>query len=832
MKKFFSLVLALVMALSLTTVAWGAEVPVADTAALNTALTSASSGTIIKLAADTTYDLTTAIPEGVTLEGVGTTTVLNLGAAQYKIPNKGVTIKNVTIKDEVNSTKIGLFVAGVNVTLESVNYASANEVAITLRNKNTTENTFTLKDSTLSSTARGIGWCYFTGTILVEDSVIDSGNSIHIDEGDNVAKIVIKESTLYGNVAAGTTGSFEFENVTFEASKSAGSAYAGVSSYSTTAPRTFKECTFTSATDIGKNTENFTLIDCNLNGTAITAENIKTLMPDHNYSEKNVSVNGDVAGAVAEVGGTQYKSLTEAMKAVTSSNNTLTLLDNVTTSEKWDCRYNDAKFTVPVTIDGNGKTLKLTGEVKDNNWNTVFRFEEDATVKNLTIDASAATGIERGISAKKSIVVENCTFIGNDSAKRAIIFGEGAGDALGNVTATVTGSTFTNWSYGVSDNQSGKDAKSVSITGNTFNDASVLVSASEDVIFNNNNVDDGYVNISSYSVPNELAVTATGNTLDVDFADYNSIKAKTITTDTNDFATTGTLVAPAGYVVLKTTTGAEVVVPAVAFGDKYDLYQADAGMNAALKAKNPDVAGLSFDEFDAKTNKDGSGRVAYIAANNGEYFVKTTSPTIVDYAVTDAGKNTVLYYVTVAGTSAANFEYEEAVSAFTNFGVKCDQVNITPVAGATYFKAADGDVYMADDAGTGVNYLLNGKVVSGVHAGTPEEHTFVINNYKYDATLKQNIPTSAVCTKCLMNTGSIYLRTKVPATYTLYTTTGEGSVNYTVALPGASAVPSAPAVGGTVVESAATFDAGVAMYVGMSVMAAAGSMVVLKKRED
>ena len=33
------------------------------------------------------------------------------------------------------------------------------------------------------------------------------------------------------------------------------------------------------------------------------------------------------------------------------------------------------------------------------------------------------------------------------------------------------------------------------------------------------------------------------------------------------------------------------------------------------------------------------------------------------------------------------------------------------------------------------------------------------------------------------------------------------------------------------VESAETFDAGIAMYVGMSVMAAAGSAVVLKKKD-
>ena len=42
---------------------------------------------------------------------------------------------------------------------------------------------------------------------------------------------------------------------------------------------------------------------------------------------------------------------------------------------------------------------------------------------------------------------------------------------------------------------------------------------------------------------------------------------------------------------------------------------------------------------------------------------------------------------------------------------------------------------------------------------------------------------------------------------------------------------STPAVDGDKVESAETFDAGIAMYVGMSVMAAAGSAVVLKKKD-
>ena len=53
--------------------------------------------------------------------------------------------------------------------------------------------------------------------------------------------------------------------------------------------------------------------------------------------------------------------------------------------------------------------------------------------------------------------------------------------------------------------------------------------------------------------------------------------------------------------------------------------------------------------------------------------------------------------------------------------------------------------------------------------------------------------------------------------------------NYTVVGGGAPVV--APADKDNTVESPKTFDAGIAMYVGMSVMAAAGSAVVLKKKD-
>ena len=335
-----------------------------------------------------------------------------------------------------------------------------------------------------------------------------------------------------------------------------------------------------------------------------------------------------------------------------------------------------------------------------------------------------------------------------------------------------------------------------------------------------------------------VAAAVDGDTITLLAACAENVTVPVITLDPNGYAYTGTLKAPTGYQVLKNTDGTFVTVPTVTFGDKFDLYLADDGMKAALKAKTPAVAALSFDEVGAKKNTDGSGRVAYIAANNGQFFVKTTNPTVADYAVTYAGKTDVLYYVTVAGTDADNFNYDEEVKAFNNWGLKCGQINNTGWTTAQkaedYFMASDYVVYRAAPAGIGTNYLLDGVVVSGVRVGTTIDHHFVASNFKYDAATGANVPTSAICTTCTQTTTAIYKIGKAPANAVVKPLYVDGVVSTVWEV-----VPAAASVGGTVVTpstdkvtSAETFDAGIAMYVGMSVMAAAGSAVVLKKRED
>ena len=235
-----------------------------------------------------------------------------------------------------------------------------------------------------------------------------------------------------------------------------------------------------------------------------------------------------VEKAAAKVGEKGYATLEEAFKAATSDC-TIDILSDVTVDYNWDARYTGGKFTVPVTINGNGNTIKFTASVNDNNYQAPFRFEADATVKNLTIDMSEVTDNRfRAISSKGNLTVDGCKFIGKDESLncRAIIFGEGAGTNVGNLAIAITNSEFINWKRGITDNENAQDVKTVTITGNTLTDAGVGVSAKETVTFTGNTVAGAYVNIKSYTAGNKLAVTATGNTLEANTeAAYNVINA-------------------------------------------------------------------------------------------------------------------------------------------------------------------------------------------------------------------------------------------------------------------------------------------------------------------
>ena len=274
------------------------------------------------------------------------------------------------------------------------------------------------------------------------------------------------------------------------------------------------------------------------NGTMPTTATGKVRVTLNDATLSKDGVYGDYV-PVAKIGDVEYTSLEAAFKAATSGC-TIEILENVTVDYAWDARYTGAKFTVPVTINGNGKTIKFTNTVYDGgNYMSAFRFEADATVNNLTVDMSEAqSGFQtriRAISAKGNLAVDGCTFIGNGSANntRAIIFGEGASTAEN--TIAITNSTFNGWRRGISDSESAKDvAANVTVTGNTLDDAAVYVSATESVTFTGNTVN-ANVDIRSYTADNTLNVTATDNTLAATEGVEYKIKAGGTINAQNDF---------------------------------------------------------------------------------------------------------------------------------------------------------------------------------------------------------------------------------------------------------------------------------------------------------
>ena len=267
--------------------------------------------------------------------------------------------------------------------------------------------------------------------------------------------------------------------------------------------------------------------------------------------------------------------------------------------------------------------------------------------------------------------------------------------------------------------------------------------------------------------------------------------------------------------------------------DYYDVYAADADLAATMLTGVGDVANdVVKVEAGAVTYTNGSGAVAYVKIG-GVYYAKISAAeaTVSDYVLASKDGKTVIAYMTKLGDQPGCVTYGQTATEFTKFSLtpKCGYVtkNPLPAANEVYVQLANGKVFSTGAASNneGWNVMVDGVVYQALTEETVVGHTFKANNYKYDAVAGKNIPTSAICTTCLETSTAIYLDTKVPA----------GVFAWDLAAPDAAYAvvvgASAPVVDGDKVESAETFDAGIAMYVGMSVMAAAGSAVVLKKKD-
>ena len=390
---------------------------------------------------------------------------------------------------------------------------------------------FDLVNSVLTTTSHLV-FGVSRGEVVIDNSNVNVGTSRQIE---NQSTMTIKNgSVVNGAVATSSNaknpGTIIVENATYAVTGEFSGSDLGTGTLIVKKGANVSVGSIKAGANVVVDAEGMAAGD-EINFTADLSQFTGTLSVINNDNLEAKIVDGKVvlaAKPAAKIGETPYTTLEAAFKAATSGC-TIDILSDVTVDYNWDARYTGGKFTVPVTINGNDKTIKFTASVNDNNYQAPFRFEADATVKNLTIDMSEVTDNRfRAISSKGNLTVDGCKFIGKDETLncRAVIFGEGAGANVGNLAIAITNSEFINWKRGITDNENAQDVKTVTITGNTLTDAGVGVSAKETVTFTGNTVAGAYVNIKSYTAGNKLQVTATGNTLEqnTDSA-YNVIDA-------------------------------------------------------------------------------------------------------------------------------------------------------------------------------------------------------------------------------------------------------------------------------------------------------------------
>ena len=261
-------------------------------------------------------------------------------------------------------------------------------------------------------------------------------------------------------------------------------------------------------------------------------------------------------------------------------------------------------------------------------------------------------------------------------------------------------------------------------------------------------------------------------------------------------------------------------------------FAATATLNGTYTVKGtsqgatPGQATITVTDAKAPKDADKNGSIDATEVGNVKYFeIEGYSTKFVQVAsVSDA--DMIVYY----GTTESVFAYLKGVAsvtyygtgvAFNNFGEKCGQIDYEADADVDYY-TFENVVYEAVEAGA-EKYLMVGTELVGVKSlgETPVAH---VAAFTYDEDYKV---VAIKCAECGVVANIVKNYASLPeavvkANACIAVNTGE-YYYWTNAVAADTATDK--------VESAQTFDAGIAMYVGMSVMAAAGSAVVLKKKD-
>ena len=422
------------------------------------------------------------------------------------------------------------------------------------------------------------------------------------------------------------------------------------------------------------------------------------------------------------------------------------------------------------TIDGAGYTLTVTGA--NGTWDSAIN-TTGGTIKNLTIPSGfRGIFINHNSTHSEPVILENVTI---DGPVYTISCDQGTNQGL-----TATNCTFNGWT-----------SFAATVGDVTFNTCSLGEGS-------------GYAYCRPYAPTNFVGcdfdagyVMDPRDEIALEDCTYDDIPV----TESNAARLFNMSDAAAANVSSVTTDSTAAL---------YDLYEGDDDLylDGAFRTK---VAAK-------KLTKTQAGQVAGWDIEGTFYVeINKSEATNGDYYLTNHGKDKAILYLREAENHGV---YTLTGKTYSNFGDDyCGEWNMDPDTTNMYVDA-DGDFYFA---GTQA-YMLVGNSVVGVSPASDADYA----NYYIDHQMEgvYNAKDVLVGVKCVVcgATGTVYASAdKAPIGADVYYFDGAPYVLNKVAVK--------PADTETKVESAETFDAGIAMYVGMSVMAAAGSAVVLKKKD-
>ncbi len=208
---------------------------------------------------------------------------------------------------------------------------------------------------------------------------------------------------------------------------------------------------------------------------------------------------------------------------------------------------------------------------------------------------------------------------------------------------------------------------------------------------------------------------------------------------------------------------------------------------------------------------------------------------LVDSSVTKVDATTKKIYL----AAAAQTTYEAEAVAYTTNGTTCDQLTATLVANATNAKldlvtyTVGTTTYVASTVAAGTTYnatnhdlvLYKGEVTIVDPYGAQEMVQHIWNPSAFDKTGDANTYTCALC-KTVAKAYKTELAAKEAGSKTVVALAN----NNTYGFIGYGVVTTAGTT--ATVESAKTFDAGIALYAGMALASVAGSAVVIGKKKE